>query len=81
MYKEKLQSQLELLEEVQKKSTNCCEVAEVIELSRRILSLAKEIDKLDNTMKVTLNLDIDGEELYDKVRELNNRRIKHWEPM
>ncbi len=84
MYKEKLQSQLELLEEVQKKSTNCCEVAEVaevIELGRQILSLAKEVDKLEETAKVTINLDIDSEELYDKFRELNDRQIKHWEPM
>ena len=58
---------------MQKKSTNCCEVAEVIELSRQILSLSKEIDKLDNTMKVTLNLDIDSERLYNKVRELSDR--------
>ena len=79
MYKEKLQSQLELLEEVQKKSTNCCEVAEVMELSKQILSLAKEIDKLEETAKVTINLDIDSEELYNKVRELNNRRIKQYD--
>ena len=66
MYKEKLQSQLELLEEVQKKSTNCCEAVEVIELSSRILSIAKEIEEIEKAEEKTINITINGEEIFTK---------------
>lgn len=72
MYKEKLQSQLELLEELQQKSKKCGEVAEVIELGRQILSIAKGIDRIEKTGEVTINLTIDGKEICNKVRKLND---------
>lgn len=46
MYREKLISQIEFLETLQSRCSTM-DISEITRLSREILSIAKEIDKLD----------------------------------
>ena len=83
MYKEKLQAQLELLEEVQQKSKDCCEavgvIEGIIELGRQILSLTKEIDRIDKEErekvkknKIKLIAEIDAKKVFEEVMQSIN---------
>lgn len=69
MYKEKLQAQLELLEEVQQKSKDCCEAIDVIELSNQILHIARKLDEIEEAQEPKereLIVTLDGKEIFTK---------------
>lgn len=77
MYKEKLKSQLELLEEQQQQAKKYCGFIESVELSKQILSITKEIEEIEKAEGRTINVTIDGKEIYNSVCNLNDNFKRH----
>lgn len=74
MYKEKLLSQIKILENLQEKS-GIYDVSETIQLSGEILRLANRLDELEE-YTATANLDKSFEELSEDKQEKIRRFIE-----
>ena len=68
MYKEKLLSQIKILENLQEK-IGIYDVSETIQLSGEILRLANKLDELEEEYTATANLDKSFEELSEDKQE------------
>lgn len=68
MYKEKLLSQIKILENLQEK-IGIYDVSETIQLSGEILRLANKLDELEVEYTTTANLDKSFEELSEDKQE------------
>lgn len=75
MYKEKLLSQIKILENLQEKS-GIYDVSETIQLSGEILRLANKLDELEVKYTTTANLDKSFEELSEDKQEKVRRFIE-----
>ena len=74
MYKEKLLSQIKILENLQEK-IGIYDVSETIQLSGEILRLANKLDELEEEYTATANLDKSFEELSEDKQEKVRRFI------
>ena len=68
MYREKLLSQLEMFEDLQKKCY-IGNIYEAVELKKQILSIAKKIDKIDKGADVTINTTLDSDTIYKEIKK------------
>jgi hypothetical protein len=75
MYKEKLLSQIKILENLQEK-IGIYDVSETIQLSGEILRLANKLDELEEEYTATANLDKSFEELSEDKQEKVRRFIE-----
>lgn len=75
MYKEKLLSQIKILENLQEK-IGIYDVSETIQLSGEILRLANKLDELEEEYTATANLDKSFEELSEDKQEKARRFIE-----
>ena len=75
MYKEKLLSQIKILENLQEK-IGIYDVSETIQLSGEILRLANKLDELEEEYTATANLDKSFEELSEDKQEQVRRFIE-----
>jgi DNA integrity scanning protein DisA with diadenylate cyclase activity len=75
MYKEKLLSQIKILENLQEK-IGIYDVSETIQLSGEILRLANKLDELEVEYTTTANLDKSFEELSEDKQEKVRRFIE-----
>ena len=75
MYKEKLLSQIKILENLQEK-IGIYYVSETIQLSGEILRLANKLDELEEEYTATANLDKSFEELSEDKQEKVRRFIE-----
>lgn len=75
MYKEKLLSQIKILENLQEK-IGIYDVSETIQLSGEILKLANKLDELEEEYTATANLDKSFEELSEDKQEKVRRFIE-----
>ena len=75
MYKEKLLSQIKILENLQEK-IGIYDVSETIQLSGEILRLANKLDELEEKYTATANLDKSFEELSEDKQEKVRRFIE-----
>lgn len=71
MYREKLISQITVLEDMQRRCT-ITDISELVELGENILSLAKKIDELNDnsTAETKINVEIDSKEIYKAARPM-----------
>ena len=75
IYKEKLLSQIKILENLQEK-IGIYDVSETIQLSGEILRLANKLDELEEEYTATANLDKSFEELSEDKQEKVRRFIE-----
>ena len=75
MYKEKLLSQIKILENLQEK-WGIYDVSKTIQLSGEILRLANKLDELEEEYTATANLDKSFEELSEDKQEKVRRFIE-----
>lgn len=75
MYKEKLLSQIKILENLQEKC-GIYDVSETIQLSGEILRLENKLDELEEEYTATANLDKSFEELSEDKQEQVRRFIE-----
>ena len=75
MYKEKLLSQIKILENLQEK-WGIYDVSKTIQLSGEILRLANKLDELEEEYTATANLDKSFEELSEDNQEKVHRFIE-----
>ena len=75
MYKEKLLSQIKILENLKEK-IGIYDVSETIQLSGEILRLANKLDELEEEYTATANLDKSFEELSEDKQEKVRRFIE-----
>ena len=75
LYKEKLLSQIKILENLQEK-IGIYDVSETIQLSGEILRLANKLDELEEEYTATANLDKSFEELSEDKQEKVRRFIE-----
>ena len=75
MYKEKLLSQIKILENLKEK-IGIYDVSETIQLSGEILRLANKLDELEVEYTTTANLDKSFEELSEDKQEKVRRFIE-----